>query len=327
MSKLHRLISRMIAVPLGVGLALVALSAQDSAAQSGGYKIGPSDVLEVRFWQDPNLNSTLRVRDDGKITLDIIGEIQAAGLTESELQSEIARRISRINPQVSQATVRVTEYNSQLVFIFGEVKNPGKFTFEIIPDLWTLINEAGGSTELGDLNRVRIIRGGAERGKVEEVDVVGMLEQGRAAEMPKVRPGDTIELIKTFGGVARPRFSPQAGLRNLYYVIGEINTPGQHTLEPNIDLLDAIAMAGGPTSTANLEKVRIISKDGEYSQVVTYDVQKYSETGQPARYFIRPEDTIVLPPRRSGFLGISRAADLIALASGITSIVLLADRL
>lgn len=310
---------------LAVAGLLLLFSPADLRAES--YLIGPEDVVEVTFWQDPGLNVVVRVRNDGKITLDIIGEITAAGVTESDLQSEIVRRISRINPQISQATVRVVEYNSLRVFVFGEVKTPGKFTFERIPDLWTLINEAGGVTAIGDLTRVRIIRGGAEQGTVEEVDVAGMLSKGKAKELPVIRSGDTIELVKTFGSVERPRVTELTGLRNLYYIIGEINGPGAHPMEQNIDLLDAIALAGGPTSAADLSRVRVLSKDGSYSQVVTFDVQQYTETGQPARYFIRPEDTIVLPTRGSGFLGLNRASDYVAVVGALTSLFLLVDRL
>ncbi|MBN4056885.1 SLBB domain-containing protein [bacterium AH-315-J21] len=297
--------------------------ALSSGLSAKPYQIGPEDVLEIRFWQDPTLNAQVRVRDDGKIAIDIIGELQAAGLSEFELEKEIVRRISRINPQISQATLRVVNYNSRKVFVFGEVQDPGKYTFESIPDLWALINEAGGATDVGDLSRVRIIRGGEKQGKVEIVDVSGMISRGEVNKLPTIRSGDTIELLRTFGGVLRPRISGNIGLKNLYYIIGEVNTPGTHALEPNIDLLDAIALAGGPTSGADLRKVRVVSKDGEYSQVITFDIDKYTKTGQPARYLIRPEDTIVLPARGRGFLGLGGARNFIALASGITSMFLL----
>ncbi len=295
-------------------------------ASAATYKIGSEDVLEIRFWQDPTLNAQVRVRDDGKIAIDIIGELQASGLSESELEKEIVRRISRINPQISQATLRVLQYNSRKVFVFGEVQDPGKYTFESIPDLWALINEAGGATDVGDLSRVRIIRGGSNQGQVEIVDVSGMISRGEANKLPSIESGDTIELLRTFGGVVRPRVSGNIGLKNLYYIIGEVNTPGTHALEPNIDLLDAIALAGGPTGAANLKKVRVVSKDGDYSQVVTIDIEGYTKTGQPARYLIRPEDTIVLPTRNGGFLGLGRASDFVALATGLSSLFLILNR-
>jgi len=312
------------ALGLILGLFVVVMLGVESRAES--YRIGPEDVLEIRFWQDPTLNAQVRVRDDGKIAIDIIGELQAAGLTESKLEKQIVNRISRINPQISQATVRVLEYNSRKVFVFGEVQSPGKYTFESIPDLWALINEAGGATDVGDLSRVRIIRGGDKQGKVEVVDVSGMISRGEANKLPKIESGDTIELLRTFGGVLRPRVSGNIGLKNLYYIIGGVNTPGTHALEPNIDLLDAIALAGGPTNGADLKKVRVVSKDGDYSQVITINVDEYTKTGQPARYIVRPEDTIVLPTRGGGFLGLGRASDFIALASGIASLAFLLRR-
>ena len=73
------------------------------------YVIGPEDVLEIRFWQDNNLDATVRVTQDGKIALDIIGEIKAGGLTTSALEREIIRQMSRYNSAISQAVVRVTE--------------------------------------------------------------------------------------------------------------------------------------------------------------------------------------------------------------------------
>ena len=99
-------------------------------------------------------------------------EFQAAGKTTIELQNDIVRQMSRLNTRVSQAVVRVIDYQYQYVFVKGQVLNPGKLTFEEIPDLWTIINEAGGITETGDLTRVTIIRGGTDAGKIEAVKSV-----------------------------------------------------------------------------------------------------------------------------------------------------------
>jgi len=303
--------------------------AQPSVSQEP-YRIGSDDVIEIKFWQDPTLNASIRIREDGKITLDIIGEIIAAGLTESELQDNIVRLISRVNRNISQATVRVVQYNNQRVFVTGEALKPGKFTFERIPDLWTLINEAGGPTPIGDLSRVRIIRGGAEAGKVEEVDVAGLLASGNAAKLPKIRAGDTIEILKSFGGVERATITrPTAGLKNVFYIIGEVKNPGAHPLEANVDVLDAIALAGGPSTTADLKTVRVLTKDGPYSQTLTFNAESYAKNGKPVRYILRPEDTIILPGRggeRGGVLGLGRISDYVALASGIASVSLLLRR-
>lgn len=162
-----------------------------SWCSAGEYKIGPEDVLEINFWQDPNLNSVVRV---GKTSLDIVGQIEAAGKTTSQLQTDIVRQISRLNKKISQAVVRVVEYNDQYVFVSGQVNDPGKKTFEEIPDLWTIINEVGGITEIRDLSRVTIIRGGEKAGQVEVVNVAEAITGGNLNKLPKIGRQDTIEI-------------------------------------------------------------------------------------------------------------------------------------
>ncbi|MCK4632896.1 MAG: polysaccharide biosynthesis/export family protein, partial [candidate division Zixibacteria bacterium] len=143
------------------------------------YRIGPEDVLEIKFWQDPVFNTQTRVGQDGMITIDIIGKIQAAGKTTNRLQDDVVRQIARLNNKISQAVVIVVEYNYNHLFVTGQVKGPGKLTFEEIPDLWTIINEAGGITGVGDLSRVTIVRGGDKAGQVEVVDIREAISSGR----------------------------------------------------------------------------------------------------------------------------------------------------
>ena len=290
------------------------------------YVIGPEDVLEIRFWQDNNLDATVRVTQDGKIALDIIGEIKAGGLTTSALEREIIRQMSRYNSAISQAVVRVTEYNNQKVFVSGQIHAPGKYTFEAIPDLWTIINEAGGVSELGDLGRVLIIRGGENAGEVEIVNVSALVTTGRLNEVPQVHSGDTIEIPRTPTGLPGTALSQSQDLRNLFYVIGEVNLPGAINLEKNIDILDAIALAGGPTPDANLNRAKIITKAGIGTQIKRVNLKKYTDEAIAGRVFIRPEDVIILPRRSGGFLGM-RITEWVAIIGGISTVVILADAL
>jgi protein involved in polysaccharide export with SLBB domain len=110
-------------------------------------------------------------------------------------------------------------------------------------------------------------------------------------------------------------------------VTGEILRPGPLTLEKNIDLMDALAMAGGPTQFADLKKVVIISKDGAGSQVMQYNLKKYQGSGAPGRYFLRPEDTIVLNRKRGGFLGIDSVTGWLGVLAGAGSVALVAYQL
>jgi polysaccharide export outer membrane protein len=289
------------------------------------YKIGPEDVLEINFWQDPTLNSVVRVSRDGKVSLDIVGQIEAAGKTTSQLQTDIVRQISRLNKRISQAVVRVVEYNYQYVFVSGQVNDPGKKTFEEIPELWTIINEAGGITEIGDLSRVTIIRGGDEAGQVEVVNVAEAIARGNLDNLPKIRRQDAIEIPRTPAGLPSGELTRQIERKNLFYVVGAVTNPGPIQFEENTDILEALALAGGYTENADLKKVKIITKDGFYGQTLEFDLKKYSETGALPRYIMRREDTFIVPQRRS-FLGINLAT-VATFIGVVTSAIIIYDRL
>ena len=96
---------------------IVAMMFLASLCTAKDYRIGAEDILEIKFWQDEKLNTVVRVGLDGKIALDIIGQIDAAGRTTEELQDEIVRQMSRIDKNISQCVVRVQAYNSNYVFV------------------------------------------------------------------------------------------------------------------------------------------------------------------------------------------------------------------
>ena len=308
----------------GIVLAALVLSGYQPV-RAEEYRIGPEDVLEISFWQEPSLNTTVRVGLDGKITLDIIGQLQAAGMTTRELEQEIVRRMSRFNQQISQAVVRVVQFNYNYVYVAGQVRQGGKMTFEAIPDLWTIINEAGGVTETGDLSRVTIIRGGKDAGKVEVVNVRAALARGELDKLPKIRRGDTIEIPRTPASVPSGDLVQTVERKDLVYAVGAVVQPGPISFEENLDILDAIAMAGGPAPDADLRRVTIVTKDGRYAQTLTVNLEEYVSSGRPGRYILRREDTFVIP-RRTSPLGFG-VGTVTALASVVTSLVFLLDRL
>ncbi len=290
------------------------------------YRLGADDIIEVRFWQDPSLNANVKVGIDGKVNLDIIGSINAAGKTIRELETDIIRFMSRLNSQISQVTVRVMDFQYQHIFVKGQILSPGKHAFEEIPDLWTIINEAGGVTEFGDLSRVTIIRGGKDAGKVEIINVFDAIESGKLGKLPKIRRQDTIEIPRTPAGLPSGEISQQTARRNVIYVIGAVTTPGPLQFQENTDLLDALALAGGPTAEADLKNVRVISKDSYYAQTFQVDLEKYTKTGTPARYIMKKEDTFLIPHRSAGFLGVGLPT-IAAFLGAISTAIIVYDRL
>ncbi len=292
------------------------------------YQIGVEDVLDISFWQDPTLNAQVRVGQDGKITLGVIGQVAAAGKTTTELQDEIIRLMSRLNKNVSQAVVRISVYNYNYVFVNGQVRTPGKRAFEEIPDVWTIINEAGGITETGDLSRVTLIRGGADAGRVEVINVGRALAEGRIDRLPRLNRGDAIDVPAAPGNITGASIASEVEQKNQVYVLGAVNRPGPIAYTENTDFTDLLALAGGPTANADLKHIKILTKDKFYSQSYQFNLEKYAKTGKPARYIVRKEDTYIVPERQGGFFGTGLNVGTVAAAVGvITSVYLLYDRL
>ncbi len=132
-------------------------AAAEQATEATPYVIGPLDVLDVNVWQDPNVSRSVPVRPDGRISLPLLNDVQAAGLTPMELSASISAKLKKFltNPQV---TVTVTAMNSQRVYGVGEVNRPGPLT--LLPKMTALqaISAAGGITQFGDQKHAYVLR-------------------------------------------------------------------------------------------------------------------------------------------------------------------------
>jgi protein involved in polysaccharide export with SLBB domain len=256
----------------------------------------------------------------------MIGQVDAAGRTTEELQNAIIRELSRLNRSISQAMVRVIEFNYNHVFVIGQVNQPGKKSFERIPDLWTVVNESGGITPSGDLSRVTIIRGGEEAGKIEVVNLSAALATGQLDKLPKLRRQDTIEIGRAPGQVLGGEVGVYTEKRNIFYVIGAVGAPGEIGWANNVDVLEALALAGGPTETADLKHTRLVIKDGNYAQTVELNLNKYVQQGRPARYIMKKEDLVIVPSGRPGFFD-SRLGQIATLLTTLSTAYLIYDNM
>src|SRR6516162_1870750 len=121
------------------------------------YVIAPDDVLAIDVWKEAEITRTVPVRPDGKISLPLLNDVQAAGLTAMDLASVIAERLKKFiaNPQV---TVIVTTVNSQKIFILGEVPRPG--VLPLLPNMTVLqaVSSAGGFTQYANQKGIYVLR-------------------------------------------------------------------------------------------------------------------------------------------------------------------------
>ena len=122
-----------------------------------GFLLGPEDELEITVWGNKDLTRVTAVRPDGLISMPIIGDVQAAGLTADALAQRIADRLKQYisNPAVS---VSVKELNSYSVYVLGEVSKPGKFQLKSYITVLQAISMAGGFTDYAKKNKLQVVR-------------------------------------------------------------------------------------------------------------------------------------------------------------------------
>ncbi|MFO0773241.1 MAG: polysaccharide biosynthesis/export family protein [Nitrospiraceae bacterium] len=121
------------------------------------FLIGPEDVLVVNVWRNQELSKDVIVRPDGKISMPLIGDVPAAGLTAQALSKRISDGLAEFmaNPTVS---VTVKEINSYYIYVLGEVGRPGKFTLKSFATVLQGISYAGGFTQFAARNRMHVMR-------------------------------------------------------------------------------------------------------------------------------------------------------------------------
>jgi polysaccharide export outer membrane protein len=153
------------------------------------FVIGPEDVLLVRVWNSNQLSGQVTVRPDGKITLQLLGEVQAAGLTPEALTQSIYDGVSKFETHdKSEITVEVRQVNSRKYFIQGEVSRSGAFPLLVPTTVLEALVNAGGFREFANTKKIIIISGGQQYYfNYKEVIHGKKLEQNRL-----LQPGDQI---------------------------------------------------------------------------------------------------------------------------------------
>jgi polysaccharide export outer membrane protein len=161
------------------------------ATTNSNYLIGPEDVLDITVWKEPDVSRVVPVRPDGRISLPLINDVQAAGLSPEQLATALAEKMGKFlnKPQV---TVIVTAINSQRVFVVGEVLRAG--AFPLLPGMTVLqaLASAGGFTTFADVKKIHVMR--MRDGKQAQLafSYREVLRGEKPEQNVTLEPGDTI---------------------------------------------------------------------------------------------------------------------------------------
>lgn len=158
----------------GVGVRLLAIAifalaagrpatAQDAAAKAAetslgtGYIVGPSDILQITVWKEPDLTSPVTVRIDGMITVPLLGDVQAAGRTPSQLADTLAEGLKQY-VETPRVTVGVNQTNSARFYVLGQVTKSGEFPMSGPTTVLQALALAGGFRDFAKTDNIVIVR-------------------------------------------------------------------------------------------------------------------------------------------------------------------------
>jgi polysaccharide export outer membrane protein len=247
------------------------------------YKIGPEDLLEINVFQVKELKTIVRVTSEGYIKFPMVGKIKASGMTVSELEDYISKKLERyiVEPLVS---VFVKEYRSQQITVLGAVKNPQVYTVTGQKYLVDVLSMAGGLTEeAGDICVIQKVVEGAS-GEVQGIqkiviDLRELLINGNSSLNIPLSSGDVVHVPK----------------RGVFFVDGAVNNPGSFPIEGKMTLVQAISMAKGLKYEADKSSITIYRDTGKSErELITVNYNDIIN-GKGADIFIQDKDIIIVP--------------------------------
>jgi polysaccharide export outer membrane protein len=258
-----------------IGLLLTAVWGVPPATAE--YRIGPDDQLGVSLWDNRDVDLVVSVRPDGKISLPLVGEVQAGGLSVNELTTNLTAAYRRFVEQ-AHVTVMVKEIKSRTVYFVGGVAKPGPYQLTQELTLLQAISVAGGVTASADLESAFVLRA---KEKIP-VDFVKLLQHGDISQNVALAPGDTIVV-------------PVA---EVVYIQGEVKNPGFVKFDSELTLVSAIAKAGGFTPLAARNRVNLLRNSDEEKQSIQVDVREIMSRPDAVRDVqLKPRDILIVPQR------------------------------
>ena len=160
------------------------------------YRIAPPDTLTITVRPEPEIAREIVVRPDGRISFDLIGDVEVRGHTVDEVRAEVTRRLKEfiVQPDV---TVALTKSESRMFYVFGEVMRPGGYP--LIGDATVLqaIGAAGGTTKFASEDGIRLVRPSSEGESAYPVHFQAMSQYGYGATNYMLQPGDVVYVPPT----------------------------------------------------------------------------------------------------------------------------------
>ncbi|MEC4675723.1 MAG: SLBB domain-containing protein, partial [Nitrospirota bacterium] len=230
------------------------------------------DILKITVYDNPDLDTTARISSNGVINFPLIGNINVAGMTVSQISRKMSDLLADgyiVNPHVA---VFIEEFRSKKTVIMGQIKNPGIYELHGETTFLEFLSKAGGLTkEAGDkaIIKRRPGQAGGDGNRIV-IDLKKLIEDGDTSLDTPIMDGDNIYI----------------GKAGLLYVTGEVKKPDAYRYEPGSTVIKSITKAGGFTDIASRGRVKILRKTEGKEEVI-----KRAKMDEP----VLPDDIIIVP--------------------------------
>jgi polysaccharide export outer membrane protein len=262
-------------------LLLALASSLPAHAQGTDYVIGAQDVLAITVYDQPDLTGRFKVEGDGSFSFPLIGRVKAAGKSLRTVEDELKKRLADGYLRNPQVTVAVETYQSQRIFILGEVKAPGAYVLTGDMTLIEALSRAGATTPAA-ADEILIVRPapGKQAGptmpdQADDSSVIHVnirdLQEGDLTKNVTLKDGDTIVVPKA----------------QSVYVFGQVKQPGAYAVETGTTVLQALSLAGGVTDRGSTGRIKIVR---------TVDGKK-KELKAKLTDVVQPGDTLIVAER------------------------------
>jgi protein involved in polysaccharide export with SLBB domain len=223
-------------------------------------------MLNIVVKNDKDLSQIVRVNDNGTIDYPLYQDVSVLDKTTSELQDILTYKLAKVveSPMV---LVSVMTENPITLYILGQVKKPGLALVPPKSSLQEVLLAAGGSLENADLNRVKIVRKNQGDENASYYDLQKFLNSGDLSLLPTLMDGDRIIVLSS--------------KKSKYVkILGSVQKPGFYPIGESASVFDMLYLAGGPSTDANMTKVRVISSPGGQKADFLLNVQKFIDEGK-----------------------------------------------
>jgi polysaccharide export outer membrane protein len=248
------------------------------------YKIGPKDLLDITVFELPELNQTVRVSEDGSISLPLLGKVVIEGLTKEELERKLAGLLEVKYLKKARVTIFIKEYQSKRVSVIGAVGRPGMYELIGRVSLLEMISQAGGLTDRA-ASELYVLREGKNGIQAKlAIDLNDLIINNNQKLNIPLMPKDVINI-------------PIDEIINVF-VFGAVRNPGalQVKMSKKITLLQAIAQAGGTADGASKSGVVIKRKDNKTGKEIKIKVNvKDIINGKKPDIELKEGDVVYVP--------------------------------